>query len=193
MCVVGTPSGERPRGKGIGHEPFAIRLGNLRKPRGYRATCAGPKLSLVCGLRRQRRRRHELRVHNASTMPGYGERNRRFLRSKHAIFAAAAPAASPSILNSAWRQRRCGELHSFRAGRYVEHDAAPPAVENLQYAVRAHIGGRACEVHRQTAERAVRMRGVGVHAPSHRLRWLIEGKCGPICRVSSRVILQRRE
>jgi hypothetical protein len=42
--------------------------------------------------------------------------------------------------------------------------------------VRAHIGNRAGELHRQTAERAVRMRGVGVHAPSHRLRWLIEGK-----------------
>jgi hypothetical protein len=30
--------------------------------------------------------------------------------------------------------------------------------------VRAHIGSRAGKVHRQTAERAVRMRGIGVHA-----------------------------
>jgi hypothetical protein len=107
-----------------------------------------------------------LRVHNASTMLGHGERDRRVLRSEHTIPAAAgsAPATSPSILNLARRQWGCGELQSFRAGRYVEHDAAPPAVESLQYAVRAHIGSRAGKVHRQTAERAVRMRGIGVHA-----------------------------
>ncbi len=63
-------------------------------------------------------------------------RRRRILHHEYAISAAAgsAPATAPSILTSpslAGRQRGCGELQSFRAGRDVEHDAAPPAVESL--------------------------------------------------------------
>src|SRR5437660_5191484 len=102
---AGTPSADLPWE--LGHETFAIRLGNLRKPRGHRTTCRGPKLSLVRGLRRQWRRRHELRVHNASIMPGHGERDRRFLRSKHAIHTAAgfAPATAPSLLTFAGLSR----------------------------------------------------------------------------------------
>jgi len=57
----------------------------------------------------------------------------------------------------------CGELQNFRARRDVEHDAAPLAVESLQ---RLHGRGRRVrEMHRQAAERAVRMRGVSIHAP----------------------------
>jgi hypothetical protein len=118
-----------------------------------------------------------LRLRQFCAVHGNGEGPRRILRHEYAIRAVApARATALSILNLAGRQRRCGELQSFCAGRYVEHDATPPAVESLQNAVRAHIGSRAGEVHRQTAERAVRMRGIGVHAPSHRLRWLIKGK-----------------
>ena len=119
-----------------------------------------------------------MRLRQFCAVHGDGIRGRRILRRQYTISAAAgsAPATAPSILSLAGRQGRWGELQSFRAGRHVEHDAAPPAVESLQNAVRAHIGSRAGEVHRQTAKRAVRMRGVGVHAPSHRLRWLIEGK-----------------
>jgi hypothetical protein len=59
--------------------------------------------------------------------------------------------------------RWCGELQNFRARRDVEHDAAPLAVESLQ---RLHGRGRRVrEMHRQATERAVRMRGVSIHAP----------------------------
>ena len=74
------------------------------------------------------------------------------------------------------RERRRGEFQNLGPRRDVEHDAAPVAVEAGEDGTQIVLGSCAPELHRQAAERAVRVRGVGIHVPSHRLVWLIEGK-----------------
>ena len=72
--------------------------------------------------------------------------------------------------------RRCRELQNFRARRDVEDDTTPFAVETGKDGTQTVIWNWGPQLHRQAAERAVRVRSVGVHAPSHRLVWLTEGK-----------------
>jgi hypothetical protein len=74
------------------------------------------------------------------------------------------------------REGRRGEFQSFRPRRDVEHHAAPVAVEAGEDGTQIVVWGCTAQLHRQAAERAVRVRSVGVHAPSHRLTWLIKGK-----------------
>lgn len=76
--------------------------------------------------------------------------------------------------NLARREGWRGELQNLRSGRDVEHDPAPFAVEAGEDGIHSALGTCTLELHRQAAKRAVRMRSVGVHAPSHRLIWLIE-------------------
>jgi hypothetical protein len=74
------------------------------------------------------------------------------------------------------RERRRREFQNLGPRRDVEYDAAPVAVEAGEDGTQIVLGSCAPELHRQAAERAVRVRSVGIHAPSHRLVWLIKGK-----------------
>jgi len=76
--------------------------------------------------------------------------------------------------NLARREGWRGELQNLRPRRDAKHDAAPFAVEACEDGIHSALGTLTLELHRQAAERAVRMRSVGVHAPSHRLIWLID-------------------
>ncbi len=76
-------------------------------------------------------------------------------------FAASKSAACGSR-ELTRHQRRRGEFQNFRKRRDPQHDAAPMAVESGEG--RTHSSGIAAfELHRQTAERAMRMRSVGIH------------------------------
>jgi hypothetical protein len=79
---------------------------------------------------------------------------------------------------SADARSSCGEFEDFGLRGDVEHDAAPLAVERRHDALRNRIGAGADDMHRQAAERAVRMRRVLVHAREHGLAWLSKGKRG---------------
>jgi hypothetical protein len=73
-----------------------------------------------------------------------------------------------------------GEFQNFGLRGNVEYDSAPVAIEGRHDALSDRIGARADRTHRQTAERAVGMRGVHVHAHEHGPGSLIEGKRDPV-------------
>src|SRR6516164_4956625 len=93
---------EDHRTLGGGYAALAILIGNLRWHRDRDAR-RGAKLSLVRGLqwRRHGRRRHELWVHNISTMPGDCSWDWRLLRAEYAIPAPTGPASKdPNALST---------------------------------------------------------------------------------------------
>jgi hypothetical protein len=91
---------ERHAKPGGGYEVFAICAGNFRRDCRDSHASRGPKLSVVCVLQRQWRRRHELWVHDISTVLGHRERDRRILQPEYAIPAAARPPLIASTLSS---------------------------------------------------------------------------------------------
>jgi len=67
------------------------------------------------------------------------------------------------------------KLYHLGVRHDVEHDTAPFAVEGSKHGIHG-IGAGATDLHGQAAERAMRMRRVGIHASIHRLVWLSKGK-----------------
>ena len=74
---------------GAGDEALAVLVGNLCPPTCHRLACRSSKLSLVCNIRRLRRRRYELWLHDISTMHGHREGNGQLMPTEYAVRSSA--------------------------------------------------------------------------------------------------------
>jgi hypothetical protein len=84
----------------IGHENLIFCAGNFRRDCRDSHASRGSKLSVVCVLQRQRRRRHKLWVHDISTVLDHRERDRRILQPEYAIPASTRPPLIASTLSN---------------------------------------------------------------------------------------------
>ena len=155
------------------HEESAVSLCIYSDGNAVRSPSLGTKLSLVRAIHWQRARRcDERRLRQLCAMHGNCYGARWILRGEHAV-SAAGRAASKAVGVKTPRcplarrqlsQAPALRVPGFQPRRDVEDNPAPLAVESLQGA--AHVRRAALGVHRQTAEWAMWVGRIRIHAPS---------------------------